>query len=66
MNKELKPCPFCGGEADWYIETKDALVQMGGFASVNNTVECDSCGITTPIYADKSKAIKAWNTRIEK
>lgn len=50
---ELKPCPFCGGEAEitkWY---------EGYF------VECreQHCGGTIGAYKTEAEAIEAWNTR---
>lgn len=55
----LKPCPFCGGEAelesrffpysyptqDWYY------------------VYCKSCNVQVDEYESKEKAIEAWNKR---
>lgn len=50
---ELKPCPFCGGEAktvtDYYFR---------------NT-RCSSCGATGWQCCTESEAIEAWNTRYE-
>lgn len=69
MSDELKPCPFCGGEAEisWYarVSSSDAA---GYF------VECISCSASGEgfdiqgempdrIEYTKSKAISAWNTR---
>ena len=50
---ELKPCPFCGGEA----KTNDDLQHWGN-------VFC-SCGCNMLTGADKSKSIEAWNKRDE-
>lgn len=75
---ELKPCPFCGGEAKaafahpWYMLKRlhDRCVFAG----------CPKCGITTSLYLAhnrtrsplinkaheeeaKEKAIEAWNRR---
>lgn len=49
---DLKPCPFCGGEAE-YEEFNDGFFSWG-------RVECQ-CGVmlTTP----PNVTIKAWNTR---
>lgn len=53
---ELKPCPFCGGEADFYI---------GG----SGYIQCAHCLAMIPYryglpYADgKQQAIAAWNRR---
>lgn len=49
-NEELKPCPFCGGEAE--------LFQEYGWA-----VSCTSCCVKTLKYRIREKAIKAWNRR---
>ena len=56
--KELKPCPFCGGEA--------ILQETGGFWC---NVICDKCGAMTACimnnceYSSKDKAIELWNRR---
>ena len=51
---ELKPCPFCGGEAEFLVYEY----------SVNSgTVECKSCATTSNLITDRESAIKAWNTR---
>lgn len=51
---ELKPCPFCGGEGDWY-EVKPGY----GYVS------CDTCDATIGCFdaLPKQDAIDAWNTR---
>ena len=59
--KELKPCPFCGNEAD--IENHNEK----GYRQDNWeewTIACCHCG-ATPIgdWLDLPKAITAWNTR---
>lgn len=57
---ELKPCPFCGGEA--FVR----------YIMPCSAVQCEKCGASTGIYSDyyeevdgRSKAIEAWNRRIE-
>ena len=70
MNKTLKPCPFCGGEAE--LVESDYGMYMTGYA-----VYCKHCctkvGVTgrlgeayewTPIYDTESEAIAAWNQRV--
>lgn len=53
---ELKPCPFCGGEAK-YMETMEGIF-------ISRFVTCTKCGIETKRnYPRKNGAIKAWNTR---
>ena len=56
MSDELKPCPFCGGEAEitkWH---------EGYF------VECKAhhCGGTIGAYKTEEETIEAWNTRAER
>ena len=60
MATELKPCPFCGGEAfcrvtDEGIEDEHLLFY----------VECDDCYISTPYSYDRERSIEAWNRRAE-
>lgn len=51
---KLKPCPFCGGEAE--------ILKNGAGCF---QVYCDNCEVRQYAYAHKSKekAIEAWNTR---
>ncbi len=49
---ELKPCPFCGGEARRYNGNIDSY-----------GVVCNKCGAKVYGYASKASATKAWNTR---
>lgn len=51
--KELKPCPFCGGEAKL---TK-------GITYLDNYVTCCECFSRTKTYNTKESAIKSWNKR---
>lgn len=50
-NIELKPCPFCGGNARIY---------NGGAG--NNFVMCDDCKSTSD-DCSKDRAVEKWNTR---
>ena len=56
---ELKPCPFCGGEAILFADTFDD----GKIFVVN--AHCDSCGATGNDFHDEKQAIEAWNRRVE-
>ena len=56
--KELKPCPFCGGEA----ETLTAESMHGGYLFV---IMCDDCCSRGGVYDTEAEAIEAWNTRAE-
>lgn len=54
MMTELKPCPFCGGEANYQ-----------GFELNNYCVYCRKCGTSTrKYYASKDEARDAWNRRV--
>lgn len=48
---ELKPCPFCGGEADY------------GYDSSMILVECTDCYAATAMYMSQDIAAKKWNSR---
>lgn len=54
MNKELKPCPFCGGKAN-----------VEQFTTKLFAVVCEKCEAETDSYFHKQEAINAWNTRAE-
>ena len=61
MNKELKPCPFCGGEAHYF----DCGVK-GDFEDW--LIECSNCHIAMIYHDDgcvstKEEAARAWNRR---
>lgn len=51
---ELKPCPFCGGEARRF-ESK----------TFGHGISCKKCGIKTDYWASKGAATKAWNRRAD-
>ena len=56
-SNELKPCPFCGGEAGIAMRTF--------YMEVNFSVCCDECGCSTPPYfMGEDDAIEAWNRRV--
>lgn len=68
MTNELKPCPFCGGEAEFYPA---ACIEQGWYIA---TVQCVSCaaqvcskpGLDRTEQEANDSAIKAWNTRAER
>lgn len=64
MTNELKPCPFCGGEASM-VETEDNDHQV-----TMAWVECLNCGVETAAVVVPESGIIAtasllWNTRSE-
>ena len=54
---ELKPCPFCGGEA---MPVKQI---EGRYAIARYSVSCNGCGLVAFYEATEAEAIAAWNTR---
>ena len=66
---ELKPCPFCGGNAELYDDT-----ECGGFGLYVKRFfviceECHASGGEANDYVDKGNlkklAIKRWNRRTD-
>ena len=55
MAEKLKPCPFCGGEAE--------LVNIGAKLCDPITVACKQCKCNTQWFDRECDAIKAWNRR---
>ena len=64
MPNELKPCPFCGGEAKLVNQKV-----MGGYDY--SFVRCKKCDIGTQKYevsteyCSSDKAISTWNRRVD-
>lgn len=52
-NKELMPCPFCGG-TEFY--------RYGGTMD-RYWIECRKCGIEQPLYYSEEESVMRWNTR---
>ena len=50
-NKELKPCPFCGGKAEDLVYDCEFWIN------------CMKCHNGTSPYDSQEEAVKAWNTR---
>lgn len=58
---ELKPCPFCGGEARIYMNDSD-LDNIMWYCMCTNDRGCNVMPITLDHYS-KEAAAAAWNTR---
>ena len=55
MNEKLKPCPFCGGEAEI---VEDRLYGEDYYAG-----RCKSCAATSIFEFTKEEAVDKWNRR---
>ena len=49
---ELKPCPFCGGEAEVSVCLADTFY-----------VKCQQCGVLSVFWKDQPNVADAWNRR---
>ena len=60
---DLKPCPFCGGEAmDFHRMNTGAAIDWCG--PVDHWVGCTGgCGASTCMHDTEAEAIAAWNAR---
>ncbi|MBN8955001.1 MAG: Lar family restriction alleviation protein [Rhizobiales bacterium] len=56
----LKPCPFCGGEAELLdFESVDGDPNAGG-----SCICCKRCGASSPVHFDrKENLVSSWNDR---
>lgn len=54
MSNKLKPCPFCGGKAEF---SEDEFF-------CRYSVVCTECGAETNTYGVEQNAIDAWNNRV--
>ena len=60
MKRELKPCPFCGGEA--IVKTIEVLMCPTYYVRCGN-LGCREMA-STVICRTKDEAIKIWNRRV--
>lgn len=62
--EELKPCPFCGGKAEFRhvsgIRHPWSGVQANALAV---TINCTRCGATLPSSMSQERVTAAWNRR---
>ena len=73
MKIELKPCPFCGGEARFYycdakgrFASRDSSVAfIGGLPLDHKRIVCEKCGVRTKQYKTDKGVWNAWNRRAD-
>lgn len=70
--KELKPCPFCGGEnivlTSCFDETCESCFEECAVCKTKTYAYCCSrnkggCGGASGFYPNKEKALEMWNRR---
>ena len=55
---DLKPCPFCGGEAA-RLDIEEEGPNFGG-----SCIECARCGASGPVHFDRKENLESsWNDR---
>lgn len=59
MSEELKPCPFCGGEA---VLHHGRDLETGAIVHVARCVDSPDCG-SGPFTRLSAETISVWNTR---
>ena len=55
----LLPCPFCGSEAEYWLNPSD-----DGCGEPNHQCHCTRCEASITFSASEDDAIKNWNTRV--
>jgi len=60
MTEKLKPCPFCGSEADLIIRHSMVRPEL---SVVVCTLDLGGCGSSTAWLETEAEAIAAWNRR---
>lgn len=70
---ELKPCPFCGGEAEVYsYEAERDIFDSRSLGYVDTEYYdmwgcwCKACAAMIPEKRTEAEAIEAWNARYER
>lgn len=62
---ELKPCPFCGGEA----EHRNEVLRLNGYSRgvKRHYIQCRKCCCRTIAFDwdDEKEMIRIWNRRVD-
>ncbi len=54
---ELKPCPFCGGKAEIWVEQWEKRRTYGA--------SCTQCDVCLPLKKTSAEAGRVWNRRAD-
>ena len=63
MTEELKPCPFCGGEARLLLNAKRKIYGKAEYRT--GVVACCNVCEARMCYGSEKLAIEAWNRRAD-
>lgn len=70
--RELKPCPFCGGKAKvkvcdssgaYYADIGTEMLH--GRQMTHCLIHCEKCRVRTQTYLTRSGVFNAWNRRAD-
>jgi len=63
---ELKPCPFCGGEAEEKYIKRQRRYRKFVLPDITHFVyiKCKLCGMTTAVKETRESAKAAWQRRV--
>ena len=66
MNDKLKPCPFCGSDAELQTDVRfprNMCVPKRAYEVFCTNYDCIIGRVDERYYTNKEEAIKAWNRR---
>lgn len=62
LTKELKPCPFCGGKAELFDNSKDFTADFKRYFIRCKEKKCAMI-VAFEVNTDKQQTINQWNRR---
>ena len=65
MDKQLKPCPFCGGEAVCYAIARSCVSVFSRVICIKCPAEVSRSFCVNSIEEGEQKIIELWNRRVD-